>query len=420
MTAEISIPRIGVNVTEVRLVEWKLKEGQWVEEGSVVLVIETEKTEWSVEAAASGFLHILIQEGSKAQIEEVVGLLAGTKEELEELQKEQPQEIFAARTKRKEAPLTELTRVETGITAEAEAKKGGPVRVSPVARKMAREHMIDITQIKGTGPGGRIVRADIEKAIEEQKKVEVSPPEVPPELYQGRQVKDTIPLKGMRRAIAENMYNSLAHSAQMTIMGELDVTELVRLKENLVNKEKSVGVRLTYIDILVFVIAKALKDHPTINCSLMENEVKIWKDINIGVAVALGGEGLIVPVVKNADAKSLIEISQIVKLLVEKAQSGKLVPDDVTGGTFTLTTLGRGGVSYFQTPILNQPEAAILGVGPIEERAVVRNEQIVIRPIMPYSFTFDHRVINGFGAEQFMGKIREFVEDPDLLLSTEH
>jgi pyruvate dehydrogenase E2 component (dihydrolipoamide acetyltransferase) len=130
----------------------------------------------------------------------------------------------------------------------------------------------------------------------------------------------------------------------------------------------------------------------------------------------LGEEGLIVPVVKNADQKSLVEISKTIKMLTQKAQAKTLVPDEVTGGTFTLTTVGRKGESRFQTPILNQPEAAILGVGPIEERAVVRDGQIVIRPIMPYSLTFDHRAINGFGSEQFMGKIREFVENPDLLL----
>jgi pyruvate dehydrogenase E2 component (dihydrolipoamide acetyltransferase) len=416
MTVEISIPKIGVNVTEVRLVEWKAKEGQWVEEGSVVLVIETEKTEWSVETVVSGFLHILVKEGDKAQIEEVVGLLAETKDELEELQKESPQEILPLEVETKESPLAESTSVKAETVFEDKAKKAGSVRISPIARKMAREHMLDITQIKGTGPGGRIVREDIEKSIQEQKKKEVPSVETPPEQYQGRRIKKTIPLKGMRQSIAEHMYRSLSTSAQMTVMGELDVTELVRFRETLVNREETLGVRISYIDLLVFILAKALKDHFTINCSLIDNEVKVWDDINIGVAIALGEEGLIVPVVKNADQKSLVEISKTIKMLTQKAQAKTLVPDEVTGGTFTLTTVGRKGESRFQTPILNQPEAAILGVGPIEERAVVRDGQIVIRPIMPYSLTFDHRAINGFGAEQFMGKIREFVENPDLLL----
>ena len=415
MTVEISIPKIGVNVTEVRLVEWKAKEGQWVDEGSVVLIIETEKTEWSVEAVSSGFLHILVKEGGKAQIEEVVGLLAETKDELEELQKKSPQEILPLEVETKEPPLAESTSVKAETAVEDKTKKLGSARISPIARKMAREYMIDITQIKGTGPGGRIVREDIEKAIEEQKNKKVPSVEAVPERYQGRRIKETIPLKGMRQSIAEHMYRSLSTSAQMTVMGELDVTELVRFRDNLVKKEETLGVRISYIDLLIFILAKALKDHSTINCSLIDNEVKVWDDINIGVAIALGEEGLIVPVVKNADQKSLVEISKTTKMLTQKAQEKTLVPDEVTGGTFTLTTVGRKGESRFQTPILNQPEAAILGVGPIEERAVVRDGQIVIRPIMPYSLTFDHRVINGFGAEQFMGKIRELMEAPDLL-----
>ena len=416
MTVEISIPKIGVNVTEVRLVEWKAKEGDWVEKGSIVLIIETEKTVWEVEAEASGFLHILVKEGGKAQIEEIVGLLAETKDELEELQKESPQEILPLEVENKEPLLAESTSVKTETAVEDKTKKTGPVRISPIARKMAREYMIDITQIKGTGPNGRIVREDIEKAIEGQKKKKVPSVEASPEQYQGRRIKETIPLKGMRQSIAEHMYRSLSTSAQMTVMGELDMGEIVSVRDRFLKKEESLGLRISYVDIMVYIISKTLKAHPLINCSLIDNEVKVWDDINIGVAVALGEEGLIVPVIKEADQKSLIEISREIKELTKKAQEKKLMPDEVTGGTFTLSTVGRQGESRFQTPILNEPEAAILGAGPIEERAVVKDGQIVIRSIMPYSLTFDHRAINGFGAEQFMGKIREFVESPHLLL----
>jgi pyruvate dehydrogenase E2 component (dihydrolipoamide acetyltransferase) len=142
----------------------------------------------------------------------------------------------------------------------------------------------------------------------------------------------------------------------------------------------------------------------------------IWKDINIGVAVALGKEGLIVPVIKNADQKSLLEISKEGKALVEKARSEKLLPDEVTGGTFTLSSIGAVGVTYFQTPIINQPESAILATGPIIEKPVVRDGEIVIAPVMNFSLTFDHRVINGFGAEQFLGRVGALLENPNLLL----
>jgi len=199
-------------------------------------------------------------------------------------------------------------------------------------------------------------------------------------------------------------------------MGELDMTEAVKLRESLVGQEEAIGTRITYTDILVFVIARALRDNPGINCSLIDNEIKVWEDINVGVAVAMGEEGLIVPVVKNADQKSLLEISQTVKVLVEKAREGKLMPDDVTGGTFTLTTLGRAAVSSFQTPIINQPESAILATGTITDKPVVRKGQITIAPMMPYSLTFDHRTINGFGAEKFMVRLAELLQTPELFL----
>jgi pyruvate/2-oxoglutarate dehydrogenase complex dihydrolipoamide acyltransferase (E2) component len=205
----------------------------------------------------------------------------------------------------------------------------------------------------------------------------------------------------------------------LSFLGEFDATELVNLREAFLSKEKDIGVKITYTEILVYAISKALKDHPDINVSLMDNEIKVWEDINIGVAVALGKEGLLVPVVKQADKKSLIEISQEVKRLVEKTRAGKILPDEVTGGTFTLTSVGSIGVSCFQTAIINQPESAILGTGPIIEKPVVKNGQIAIAPRMPYSLTVDHRVINGFGAEQFLTRLKELVETPGLLLLRE-
>jgi pyruvate dehydrogenase E2 component (dihydrolipoamide acetyltransferase) len=411
MLANITIPKLGVNVTEFRLVEWKAKEGDWAEKGSIVLEIETEKTQWEVEAEISGFLHILIAEGNKAEVGTVVGVLAETNEELKEVQKESPIQLMSTEAGVKEIPSKEPPRLDGKVPIKQKEKRQKSVRITPVARKIAEEHMVDITHIRGTGPGGRIIRKDVEASIIAKEKAGA-----PPSLYHGRRVQTTEPLKGMRASIAEHMYRSLSSSAQMTVMGELDMGKVVRLRENLLRQEESIGVRIGYVDIMVFIIASALKVCPSINCSLIDNEIKIWEDINVGVAVALGEEGLIVPVVKSADKKSLIEIAQTVSAMKQKAQARTLLPDEVTGGTFTLTTVGRQSESRFQTPILNEPEAAILGIGAIEDRAMVRDGQIVIRPIMPYSFTFDHRMINGFGAEQFMRKIREFVEAPDILL----
>ena len=410
MATYIAIPKLGMTMTEATVVEWKVTEGEWVEERQAVMEIETEKIKCDVEATASGFVHILVAKGNKVPVGRVVGLLAESKEELEALQKEPPKEIYTTVAEPEEAPAVEAAPPAALSTEERER-----IRISPVARKMAEEHMIDITKVTSTGPGGRIVREDIERAIEAKKK---AGPLV--EVYAGKRVKTTMPLKGMRSAIAEHMHRSLSVAAQLTAMGEIDMTELIKRRNALVEQEEAIGARITYTDIFVLAIAKALKENPIVNSSLIENEIKIWEDINIGVAVALeeGGEGgLIVPVVRNADQKSLLEINREVRALVEKARVGKLMPDDVSGGTFTLTNLGAfGGGWGFGTPIINQPQSAILGTGAITDRPVVRQGQIVIRPIMSYSFTFDHRVVDGAPAGKFMAQVTQLLENPDLFL----
>lgn len=392
---------------DVTLVEWRVKEGEWVEAHQVVMAIETEKIKSEVEASAAGFVHILVAQDNKVAIGRVVGLIAASKEELEALQKEPPKEISITPVEVAEAPAVGAAPAEAAVAPEEKRER---IPISPVARRMAEEYAIDITKVTGTGPGGRIIKEDIEKAIEAKEKAP------PVQVYEGKRVKATMPLRGMRKAIAEHMHRSLSVAAQLTFMGEIDMTEMLKLRNNLLAQEKAIGVRITYTDLFVMVLARALRDNPIVNSSMIDNEIKIWEDINIGVAVALE-EGLIVPVVKDADKKSLVEINKVVGELVEKAREGKLGVDDVTEGTFTLTNLGAFSAAWgVATPIINQPESAILGTGATTERVVVRDGQIVIRPIMTYSFTFDHRVIDGAPAERFMTRVRQLVENPDLLL----
>lgn len=412
MATEITVPRLGMAVADATIIEWKVKEGERVEEKQVVVVIETEKLRYDVEAPAGGFIHILLNDGDMAPVGKVMALIAESKEELEALQKETPKEAPAEAAEMAEAAKAEAapSKVPTA-TVRGEER----IKISPVARKMAEEHVIDITKVVGTGPGGRITREDIEKAIatKEEAPKEVAVPAGAPG---DKRVKTTIALRGMRGAIAEHMHRSLSVSAQLTAMGEIDMTQMVKLRKDLVDQESVLGTRITYTDLLVLAIAQALKEHPTVNSSLTENEIKVWEDINIGVAVALD-EGLIVPVVKAADKKSLKEISQTVRTLAEKAREGKLTPEEVTGGTFTLSNLGAVGAGYrFETVIINQPESAILGTGAITDRVVVRDGQIVIRPIMTYYFTYDHRVIDGAVAAKFMASVIKLLENPNLLL----
>jgi len=426
MAEYIAIPKLGMQMTEATLLEWKVREGERVQKGEIVLTIETEKTQWEVEAAADGLVHIIVPEEETAPVARVVGMIVADEAELEKLQKEPPGELYTseAGAAAAEAIASTIPRDEPEV-APAPTGHRDRIRISPVARKMAEEHMIDVTTVTGTGPEGRIVREDIEKVIEAKTRGETAarPPAVAEpgaELYAGKRVKTTIPLRSMRKSIAEHMHRSLSISAQLTQMGEIDMTELRKLRETLLTQEQAVGARVTYTDILVLAAARVLREFPIVNASLIENEIKVWEDINIGVAVAIEAEmggGLIVPVVRNADQKSVVEISREVRALVEKARSGKLMPDEVTGGTFTITNLGAFGGGYgFGTPIINQPESAILGTGSIVDRPVVRDGQIVVRPIMTWSLTFDHRVIDGAPATQFILRLTEVLENPGLLL----
>jgi pyruvate dehydrogenase E2 component (dihydrolipoamide acetyltransferase)/2-oxoglutarate dehydrogenase E2 component (dihydrolipoamide succinyltransferase) len=425
MAEYVAIPKLGMAMMDATLVEWRAAEGAQVNKGEVVLLIETEKTKWEVEANAPGFLHILVPEDTKANVGRVVGLIAGSKDELSTLQKEPPKEMYTIAPTPSETPQAAAT--TTPVTA-APAASAERVKISPVARKMAEEAMIDMTTVKGTGPDGRIVREDIERAIAEKASRKEVPkpaasaaaPAPAGQVIDFKRVKQSIPLKGTRRAIAEHMHRSLNIAAQLTNMGEIDMAEIVRMREGFVSQEKTIGVRISYTDILVYALCKALKTNPVINSSLIENQVILWQDINMGVAVAVGEgaeSGLIVPVVKNADKKSLVELSQEIKTLTEKARTGKLLPDDVSGGTFTLTNLGAVGGGYgFGTPIINQPQSAILASGAITDRAVVRNGQIVVRPILTYSFTYDHRVIDGAPAARFVMYLSQLLENPSMLL----
>ena len=288
---------------------------------------------------------------------------------------------------------------------------------------MAEDHGINWAKLSGSGPGGRIVREDIEKAIEAAKR---EPAAAPPaewsgEVLDGKRVKQALPLKGMRAAIAEHMIRSLQTAAQLTTTCDIDMSELIRIRNSFLAKEEAIGVRISFTDLLVFVLSRVLKEQPRMNSSLIDNRVILWEDINVGVAVAVElsemETGLIVPVIRNTDQKSLLTISKEVKALTKRARAMQLLPDDLGGGTFTITNFGVFGVGYsITTPVINQPEAAILGTGAVVDRAVVREGQIVVRPIMPLSLTFDHRLLDGAPIGKFFNRLQELLENPNLLL----
>ena len=408
MITNVAIPKLGFTMVDATLTQWKAKEGDWVEKGSVVLVIEGEKSSWDIEAEDSGFLHIVVQERNKALVGEVVGIICETKEELEKVQKEAPSGIRTGFTQAKGAIRIEAT---APTKSEVLEKEAGHIRISPVARKLAEEKLIDIASIVGTGPAGRIILADVEKAMEEKKVTEVTPEET----YDDKRVAKTVPLEGMRKAIANSMYYSLMNSAQVTVAADIDMTELVKLREALVSQAERIGTKVSYTDLFVFVLARVLKDYPIFNASLINGEIKFWQDINIGIAVSLADEGLIVPVIKNTDQKSITQIAQLAKELVRKTREKKLKPGDVIGGTFTFSNIGMLSISRYQTPIIVPPQSAILAAAAIKDTPVVREGQVVIRPMAAFSLTYDHRIIDGEAGERFLLRFNELLQNPYLL-----
>ncbi len=394
MVVNITVPKIGMSTKPLTTVEWQAKEGKWIEKDNVILVVETEKITYGIEAEISGYLHILVEKNREVPIGFTVGFIAGTKEDYNSIKDRRTNIENNIKQQEIGKPSTEI------ITKQKLKLEEKDIRISPLARRLAAEHKIDIAQIKGSGPSGRIVKKDIENAVEHSVAMKTMK----------KKLKDSIPLTGMRKIIAEHMHKSLSISAQLTVMGEIDAYELVKLRNKLLKKEKDLGTRITYTDIIIYIVSRALKAFPLVNISLINNTISIWEDINIGIAVALEN-GLIVPVIKNADKKSLITISKELKNLSKKAKERKLDILDIEGGTFTITNLGAYGGGYrFETVIINQPESAILGTGGISDRPVVVNKEIVIRPVMTYYLTYDHRSIDGILAARFMAEVKENCE----------
>ncbi len=423
MASYVAIPKLGMAMTEATVVKWLVPEGGRVGRGDLVLTIETDKTNWDIESAAPGLLHVIVPEDETVPVGRVVGLLAETEAELAELQSRPAPVIMTTAPEPEAEPAPEAAPAAAAETPGRPAV-GGAARVSPVAKKIAEEHGIDLSTVTATGPDGRIVREDVERAIAAR---QAAPTPATPaaasqtaETHEGKRVAATIPMKGMRRAIAEHMHRSLQVAAQLTYIGEADMSGTVALRKRLLAQEESLGFHVTYTDIIVLAAARALRDVPILNSSVVGEEIKVWDDVNIGVAVALehGLEGgLIVPVVRNADQKALKQISQELAALVEKARAGRLLPDDVAGGTFTITNLATVGGGWFVgTPIINQPQSAIIAIGPVADRPVVVDGQIVVRPVMPYSLTYDHRVVDGAPAARFAARLAELLAVPALLL----
>jgi len=418
MPTTIVLPKMGMTMTEGTLAQWLVPDGAAVEKGQPIFKMLTEKINAEVEAEASGVLRHLVPEETTVPAGAVVGCILAQDEEL-------PRELAAmAASAAAPAPATAAPApAAPGAAAGAPAARaaGEFVLASPLARRLAEEAGIDLSQVEGTGPGGRILQEDVERAIAARR--EAPAPAAP---VAGR----TIPFKGVRRTIGERMHESLQTMAQLTITMEVDVTEAGRMCQELSARwqaEPAGGVSVTYTHAIVKAAALALAEHPRLNSTLKGDIIRLLDEVNVGVAVALD-EGLIVPVVREADRKPLRQIAVEARELSEKARQGTLSVDEVTGGTFTVTTLGMYDVDVF-TPIVNPPQCAILGVGRVKEVPAFlargesasggEGEQVVRRSVLNLSLSFDHRVVDGAPAADFLRRVKHFLEHPNLLQAEE-
>ena len=389
MLREFKFPDVGEGIAEVEIVRWLVKEGDWVKEDQDLVEVETDKAVLTLNSPYTGKIEKLC--GNEGEIIKVGALLTTIRVEGETV----------AESARKDSGTV------VGSLAEA-IEVVRPVLATPAVRALARQMMVDLASVKGNGPAGRITKEDVEKAAGKS----ASQPSPAADIYGPV---ERIPLRGIRRTVAKRMAEASKHVAEVTIWEDADITELEQVRAKQREATEQQGVKLTYLPFLIKASIAALKAHPYFNATLDEEtqEIILKKYYNLGIAVDTS-DGLIVFVIKEADRKSLVDLARETAALAEKARLRKIDLPELRGSTFTITNYGVVGASY-GTPIINHPEVAILGLGKIEDRAVVRGGQIVIRKIMPLSLAFDHRVIDGVEAGRFLGVVIQHLVDPDLL-----
>lgn len=372
VATDIIMPQLGESIAEGTVVKWLIPLGGAIEKDQSLLEVETEKVDLEVPSPASGVLNeILVKEGETV----AVGTL------LARIDSAPPAEV--------------ISRVGGVVVRPVDSDAAGEEHHSPAVRQLAKEHGVDLAHLKGTGAGGRVSKKDVLEFVA-RTSAPCTTTAASGEPSMGEEI---LPLTPMRKTIADRMVKSRQTSAHVSTFFEADFSSIASFRT---------GRDLTYLPFVVRAVTRALRDVPLVNATWGDQGIVIKKDIHVGIATALE-EGLLVPVVRHADRKGLTQLAKEIADLAERARSKKLSPDEVQGGTFTITNHGGFG-SLFSTPIIHQPQIAILGVGAVQKRAVVINEAIAIRPMGYLSLSFDHRVIDGATADQFMAKVKHYLE----------
>jgi len=425
MATNYVMPKLAMGMNEGTVVEWLVAEGQQVERGAPLMQVETEKVAYDVEAPVAGWFHILAPAGTTVPVESVIGQFAGSAEEYAQLSGGAAlPAVTAVPTLAFNDKLTStgavMAQAPAAPTAAAPAASGGRVKASPLARKLARDRGVDLALLRGSGPEGRIVKRDVlaAQAAPATAAIAVSAPGT-------LTVKGTVPLKGMRGAIARRMTQSLQTAAQLSQFSEVDATRLLEARARFVANADAYGTRVSVNAFVVKAMAVACQAVPIANAGIVGDEIVLWNEVNVGIAVSLPGQGewdsgLIVPVLRNAERKGLVQIDRELRDLATRAREGRLVPGETEGGTITLSpTAAMGGEAMYSwsTPVLNLPQALIVQPGMIMARAVIHEGEIAKRDMMPLSITFDHRILDGDPLASFVVTLRRCLQAPELMLA---
>jgi pyruvate dehydrogenase E2 component (dihydrolipoamide acetyltransferase) len=407
MAERVVLPKMGATMTEGTITEWFVQNGESVTANAPLFAFETEKIDTEVTAEKAGRVHIIALVDATVPAGAVVAYILAEGEE-------PPADAPAPESAQVEASTAEVAAVSVASPGAARTApvRGARVKASPTAKRLAEEHGLDLEQIQGTGPGERILRGDVEAALTAREAGGVQSPDLAP-------LAGDLAYRGIRRTVGQRMLQSVQSMAHLTLAMEVDMTDAVKLRSDLVRAWEEDGLRVTYTDMIIKAAALALREHPRLNSRLEEDAIRVQPQIHVGFAVALE-EGLIVPVISDADAKPLKEMARESAELAGKARAGTLTPDELTHGTFTVTSLGMFDIDVF-TPIINPPQAAILGVGRIVDRPAFVGDsgtQIERRSFLTLSLTFDHRLLDGAPGAEYLLSVRRHLERPYLLLTS--
>ncbi|PFN98111.1 branched-chain alpha-keto acid dehydrogenase subunit E2 [Bacillus sp. AFS076308] len=405
MAVEVVMPKLGMAMKEGTVSLWNKGVGDSVEKGEPIASVNSEKIEIDVESPAEGtVLKITVPEGEGVPPGTVICFIGKPGEEVAVGQALVPVQ----------KPEVENEASANKPSESIPARKAGErVKISPIAKKMAEAANLNIEEIQGSGPGGRITKEDVQDAlkkssIQKKEKSEEKPVGLQEETQQ-------VTVSGIRKVIAARMYDSLQKTAQLTINMKIDVTELIALQKQTAETIKNrYDQKLTLTDYIARAVVLSLQQHQQMNSALIDDKIHLFKSVHLGMAVALD-RGLVVPVIRNADTHKLIDLSRTIKELAKKARQGQLSNEEMQGSTFTISNLGSYGVEHF-TPVLNPPETGILGVGAVYDTPSFVGDKVERRSILPLSLTFDHRVLDGAPAAAFLQTVKQYLEEPITML----